>query len=359
MLLVLLAALLGLVLAVAGITLRQREAPQRLLLILLGILLLLVAGWLYLDRAPEQRAERRTWAPATPAEPLAMDQAFSDAVGLPDFAEDSDSSPSPVAGAESAEAENDGANPSTPAARSDKQESRQASRTDRPVDDRPAPARKPSSEKQPAPAAVPIRDRSMAAKQPRSTPEMDRAAVNPASKAAPGKSKGDVHCCGWQPVPELRDYPTLDYQAGAPVYVDPAPARSGPQQFQPALPAGEELACRTDPTLGAPGLCVIVRNRLGPRQQREVLRLFVEGRPVGRYELNTGQPSMNLPIQFSRPGRYGYRLVGYVDYPEGRAQLNSTGVFDVRPGAVFDVMIDELRDTVFLEHDPYSRAVTR
>ena len=110
---------------------------------------------------------------------------------------------------------------------------------------------------------------------------------------------------------------------------------------------------------GAAGLCVIVRNRLGPRQQREVLRLFVEGRPVGRYELGPQQAAMNLPIQFSRPGRYGYRLVGHVDYPEGRAQLNSTGVFDVRPGAVFDVMIDELRDTVFLDHDPYSRAVSR
>ena len=346
MLLVLLAALLGLVLVVAGITLRQREAPQRLLLILLGILLLLVAGWLYLDRAPEQRAERRTWAPATPAEPLAMDQAFSDAVGLPDFAEDSDNSLSPEAGAA-------GGNT---AADSGKLDSRQPARTDQPVDDRPAPARKPSPKTPPAASSS---DRGMAANQQGSTPKMDRAATSPASKAAPGKSSDDVQCCGWQPVPELRDYPTLDYQAAAPVYVDPAPARSGPQQFQSAPPAGEELACRTDPTLGAPGLCVIVRNRLGPRQQREVLRLFVEGRPVGRYELNNGQPSMNLPIQFSRPGRYGYRLVGYVDYPEGRAQLNSTGVFDVLPCAVFDVIIDELRDTVFLEHDPYSRAVTR
>ena len=225
MLLVLLAALLGLVLVVAGIMLRQREAPQRLLLILLGILLLLIAGWLHLDRAPEQRAERRTWAPAASDPPLAMEQAFSDAIELPEFAEAPEAAPPATSSTAKADGE--------PVAKAERGSSK-AEQPERAVAERPA-----SQTRAPERATV-QRERSVAAERPQAREPVQKSRQSGKS----GKSKDEVPCCNWQPVPELRDYPTLDYQAPETVYRQPAP--SPYQQHLPvAPPAGVGTRGRT------------------------------------------------------------------------------------------------------------------
>lgn len=97
------------------------------------------------------------------------------------------------------------------------------------------------------------------------------------------------------------------------------------------------------------GVCVLVENRLGPDQVAERLQLFIEGRPVGRLDVDGAQPVARLPIRFSHPGRFGYRLVGERETVRGRERINSTGVLIARDGLVYAVRAAPDAPRVFLE----------
>ena len=331
---------LGLGLILAGVLWRQQTAPRRLILIGVGVFLLLLGGWKLLQAQDDgRRAEPRSWS----AEPVSS-PSLSVAFGPEDLPE---ADPPPPAAAASAPAV------SPPA-------------VSRSVESVAKPAPKPAvqSEPEPVPAAErrPVIPRAAPAtpsqnQAPVHTPQWGRdqqpsaSAVQPLPRKNPDHSDHDGEaCCRWLPAEGGYSNPSRwqDADAGSAPSITTEPA--------PTYREGSACDVGRSPVQG--GVCVEIRNALGQGQRSESLQLFVEGRPVGLFDLDQARPSQSLAVWLTYPGRFGYRLVGHVDYADGRYVLNSQGVFDARPGVALDVRITAWRDQVFLELDPWSADVS-
>jgi hypothetical protein len=62
---------------------------------------------------------------------------------------------------------------------------------------------------------------------------------------------------------------------------------------------------------------VLVRNRLGPAQRAEVVRISIDGGAAGELRLGPGKTSGSVRLRVAA-GRARYRLSGYTDYADGR-----------------------------------------
>lgn len=331
---------LGLGLILAGALWRQQTAPRRLILIAVGIFLLLLGGWKLLQAQDDaRRAQPRSWS----AEPAASPN-LSVAFGPEDLpeAEPKATTPKPV--------------PSSSKAESAPVVTREAGPPAKPMP-RPAvqpeaqtePERRPLVAAQTEPVAPPPTESSV--RPPRRGSDLAARAKAPRNPAvAKQHREGGEACCRW--LPAEGGYANESQRAEADV--GPAPGTS----YAPAPAYREASPCDVGRTDVQGGVCVEIRNALGQGQRSESLQVFVEGRPVGRFDLDQARPSQSLAVWLSYPGRFGYRLVGHVDYADGRYALNSQGVFDARPGSALDVRITPWRDQVFLELDPWSADVS-
>lgn len=345
-----LVTVLGLALIVAGALWRQQRAPVRLLLIIVGVLLLLWGGWALLDAVQQRdRTQPRSWAAPVnePAPDLAI--AFKPEALLDSKAPREMPSESAPLAASTSTARTAELQPAASPADAPKPESPQQTA--------------PKSQPKPSRAEQPLYPRAEEARQPREQAAAPTPTQGGTTRAAPRRSKSyqrastdDEDCCVWYPADGMAaDAVTVDDSYWQDSALTEPPAESvAPRQLLPAQPN----ACQQLDPRETARICVVIRNQLGEQQQAESLQLFVEGRPMGRFELNFQQAGQQLAVPLTRPGRYGYRLLGHVDYPEGRYMLDSTGVFDARADAILDVRITEWRDHVYLEalnRSPYVR----
>lgn len=326
---------LGLGLILAGVLWRQQTAPRRLILIGVGVILLLLGGWTLLQAQDDvRRAAPRSWS----AEPAASPN-LSVAFGPEDLPE--------TASGTSASAANAGPAPV---------DGRVTESPPKPVPQAAVqpkaeigPERRPDVATHARPVAPPTTG--AAIRQPRRGVD-SAATTKPArrSKMAGPPPSEDETCCRWLPA----DGGDSNEQLWVETEIEFMPDTGA------AVPSYREGSpCDEDRKDVHGGICVEIRNALGQGQLRESLQLFVEGRPVGQFTLDQTRPSQSLAVWLTYPGRFGYRLVGHVDYGDGRYALNSQGVFDARPGAALDVRITPWRDQVFLELDPWSADVSR
>lgn len=348
MLFAILITTLGLGLILAGALWRQQPAPRRLILIAVGILLLLLGGWKVLHSQDDaRRTQPRSWS-SEPAQPPDLAIAF----GPEDLTLDADDEPptKAAAGVGSAPA---GALPSesAPGRSSVVQESVSTASLEP----------EPRAPKFSAPrTAEPVAPRATTSRQ----AEASRSVAKPGVVATPvypsrvdevPSRRLDAHehddsCCRWLPA---------DGASSARTLPDAEPRWETASPRQPLAPTDSPGPCETSNQPARGGVCVELRNALGQGQRSERLQLFIEGRPVGTFELDESRPSQRVAVWLTYPGRFGYRLIGHVDYPDGRYALNSQGVFDARDGAALDVRITPWRDQVFLEPDPWSNDVRR
>ena len=328
---------LGLGLILAGVLWRQQTAPRRLILIAVGVFLLLLGAWKLLQAQDEgRRAEPRSWS-AEPATGPSLSVAFG-----PEDLPEADP-PKPVAASSSLPA----ASPPVP--------SRSAEPPARPAREPVAEsAPEPAAERRPAVArAAPVTSRQSPEPVRQQRREQDPvASTEPprVPKRADHRGHDGEACCHW--LPAEGGYSNASRWQETEAWSAPSGTTA------PAPAYREASACDAGRADVQGGICVEIRNALGQGQRSESLQLFVEGRPVGQFNLDQTRPSQSLAVWFTYPGRFGYRLVGHVDYADGRYALNSQGVFDARPGAALDVRITSWRDQVFLELDPWSSDVS-
>lgn len=358
----------GVLLASTGYLWRQQRAPVRVLLVLAGIALLFVSWWQYDVWATQNRITTSVFQPQEPRNDGNLQTVFDDDAldrtlgAAPDDSSDSLVDASDIAAADNAGPEAPAAffpeaapdNPfasrdPAPVSRRDEGSAPDPfasvtydARAEKPADEnpaRPAPSAPRSQPEPPAPRSRPATEAQTAEAAPVKRAAAPRTASRSAAPPAPDRIEIPEE-------PSVAD-PMAGWRSSQEI-IGEAP-RSGP------IPGGAQLyspmndACRGHGGQALGGVCVTVENALGPGQMSESLQLFIEGRPVGALNLDAGQPRMQLPIHFTHPGRFGYRLVGEVRYRDRIVELNSDGVLVARPGLQYDVRMVPGEARVFLE----------
>ncbi len=318
----------GVLLAATGYWWRQQRAPVRLLMMAAGVGLLFVAWWRYEVWATQNRIETAVFTPAPrpqrnlqtvfdevpPAPETAALEPADDAA--PFFPPAQDNPFDPVD-------QRDGAADGEPFARSgdDSEAGGQAAVAER----RPQPA-------SPPPEAAPKPT-------PKPSPKPSGSGRSPAVEAPSARTA---------PPPEPASRPAFGrWRSSEEIIAATRPAEPAERRRLPP-PAPMESACDGASRIDG-GICVVIRDELGGDQHYEHLQLFIEGRPVGQLRVDPARPRDRLPIRFTHPGRFGYRIVGETVDRRGRLSINSQGVLVARDGYVYEVRMVPGEARVFLE----------